>query len=129
MFLSVAYGREAGGSVSLDNLIGTADSINHAIPLDEELMEGLNRLIAAALVSETENSFALSPAGEALHAKVRKRAGQWKQFDRLEEEFEGLMTPLERRWSPPKSALDEAFAKNSKSSATRVRSRRSHRAR
>jgi hypothetical protein len=114
MFLAVAYGRETGGSVSLDDVIGTADAINHAIPLDTELMDGLNRLIAARLVSDTEDSFALTPAGEALHAKVRKRAGQWKQFDRLKDAFEGLTTPLERLWSPSKSALDEAFAKNSR---------------
>jgi hypothetical protein len=53
MFMAVAQRRRNGGRASLEDLIGVADWINHAIPIDEELIGGLNRLlIATGIVDE-----------------------------------------------------------------------------
>lgn len=108
MFMAVAYGRDESGSASLDALIGAADWINHASPLDDELRGGLNRLIAAGVVSERGDSFSLTEAGEALHRKTQKRAGLRKQWDRLEVVFAALPVPPEPAWKPSQAALEEA---------------------
>jgi hypothetical protein len=121
MFMAVTYGRDDSGSASLDVLIGTADWINHAIPLDDELRGGLNRLIAAGLISESEDRFRLTEAGEALHAKAQKRAGLRKEFDRLKIEFDAMAVPAEATWTPPERALDEARAAYHKRMAAAIR--------
>jgi hypothetical protein len=129
MFMAVAYGRDDGGSASLDALIGTADWINHAVPLDEELQLGLNRLIAAGFISESEDRFRLTEAGEALHAKSQKRAGLWKQFERLEVQFDVLADPPDPAWKPSHAALDDARAAYHKRMAAAIRSLPKRRAR
>ena len=127
--MALTYGRDGSGSASLEAMIAAADWINHANPLDDELRGGLNRLIAAGLVSERENSFSLTEAGVALHAKVQKRAGLWKQFDRLKVEFAALAAPPEPAWTPSQAALDDARAAYHQQMAAIIRSVPKRRAR
>ena len=100
MFLGVAFGRGPNGRARLKDIVATADWVNHAIPLEEELTGGLNRLITGGYVSRSRGSFALTHAGEALHQNVKKRAGIWTQFDRLAMAFESLESPPTPVWRP-----------------------------
>lgn len=109
MFLAVAYGRGDNQRAALAELIGAADWINHAIPLDEELRGGLNRLIAAGLVDEDDSAFGLTDSGGSLLAKVGKCAGLWKQWERLEGAFASLVDPSTPSWMPAEGELDRAF--------------------
>ena len=122
MFLAVAIGRPNGGHASLEDLIGAADWINHAIPMDDELIGGLNRLIAAGVVDEHDDSFALTQTGEAIFAKVQKRAGIRKQFERLRSEFENLETPQAPGWVPATGVIDAAVAEYQKKFAAMLES-------
>lgn len=100
MFLGVAFGRGPNGRASLKDIVAAADWVNHAIPLEEELTGGLNRLIAGGYVRSSRGSFALTHAGEALHQRVKKRAGIWTQFDRLAMAFDSLDSPPKPVWRP-----------------------------
>lgn len=53
MFLSVAAAASAQGPATLPDVIAAADMINHLIPLPEEIVGGLNRLVFADLVRWT----------------------------------------------------------------------------
>ena len=54
----------------LEDLIATADWINHAIPTTAELNHGLNRLHAAGLVEISSEALRPSPAGADLYEKI-----------------------------------------------------------
>ncbi len=109
MFLAVAISRGDGGCASLEDMIAAADWINRAIPLDEELTGGLNRLMAAGFVGNTGNTFTLTESGVALFLKVQKRAGVWTQFERLAVAFESLPSPATPMWTPPPGAIEAAI--------------------
>jgi len=110
MFLGVAFGRDQDGRAPLDRVVGAADGLNHAIPSRDELTGGLNRLIAAGFLAQSDDAFSLSPAGETLHAKVQRRAGQRRQVDRLAFAFAGLKSPRIPLWTPDGHVLDDAIA-------------------
>lgn len=109
MFLAVAVSRGDDGYASLEDFIPAADWVNHALPLDEEVTGGLNRLMAAGFVRNRGNTFALSEAGEALYLRVQKRAGIWKQFEQLEAAFDNLTPPLDPIWTPETGAIEAAI--------------------
>jgi hypothetical protein len=100
MFLGVAFGRGPNRGARLKDIVAAADWVNRAIPLEEELTGGLNRLIAGGYVRSSRGTFALTHSGEALHQKVKKRAGIWTQLDRLATAFESLETPPSPFWKP-----------------------------
>ena len=110
MFMAVAHGRREGRHATLEDLLAAADWINHAIPTDEELLGGLNRLISAGLLESRGNGFVLTHLGAALFMKVQKRAGLWKQFDRLAVEFAELPTPMTPSWTPDPTDIEVAIA-------------------
>ena len=56
MFLAIAISPRDAGPVGLSDLVAAADGVNHAIPTEDELRGGINRLIYAGLVSEHEIS-------------------------------------------------------------------------
>jgi hypothetical protein len=109
MFLTVAYAQRGDGQSTLAGLISTADAINHAIPTDEELHTGLNRLIAAGLAAQDESQFRLTKAGESLFAEARKRGGLWKQWERLERAFATLEDPSTQSWMPAPGEIHMAI--------------------
>jgi len=100
MFLAVVFGRGPNDGAKLKDIVAAADWVNHAIPLEEELTGGLNRLIVGGYVRSSRGTFALTHAGEALYLKVKKRAGIWTQFDRLATAFESLESPPSPVWKP-----------------------------
>jgi len=110
MFLAVAVGQQEGGVTSLEYVISAADWINHAVPMDDELVGGLNRLAAAGLLAVVDNDFSFTEAGNAVYSKVRKRAGRSKQFERLKAEFRDLPEPPDPPWRPAQSVLDDAVS-------------------
>jgi hypothetical protein len=73
IFLSVAAA-SADGPATLPDVIGAADMINHEIPLPEEIVGALNRLMFADLVSVNGSQFSLTPEGRATMAE-RSRPG------------------------------------------------------
>ena len=109
LFLAVAYGRGDNRRAALTDLIGAADWINHAIPLDEELRAGLNRLVAAGLVNVDDDAFGLTDSGRSLLEKVSERAGLWKQWERLEGAFASLEDPPTPNWMPAEGEITRAI--------------------
>ena len=109
MFLAVAVSRGPDGAAALEDVVAAADWVNHAIPLQDELTGGLNRLLGAGFLRNTSDSFALSDTGEALYSRVKKRAGLSTQFKRLKEAFESLPAADVLLWTPGAGAIDRAI--------------------
>jgi len=69
--------------VSLRDLIGTADYINHAIPDQEEIEGAITRLSTAGLATLRDELFFLTAAGRALWeepgAKGRSLLKKWER--------------------------------------------------
>ncbi len=59
MFLAIAISPRDAGPVGLSNLVAAADGVNHAIPTEDELRGGINRLLHAGLVYE--HDFSIRP--------------------------------------------------------------------
>lgn len=110
MFLAVAVSRGSDGEATLEDMVAAADWINHAIPSNQELEVGLNRLLAARFLSNTRDAFGLTPAGESLYSRVRKRAGIWTQLKRLGKAFEAIETPDDPLWAPAAGVIELAIA-------------------
>ena len=109
MFLAVAHGRNPDGTAALVNVIAAADWINHAIPVEDELRRGLNRLIDAGFVGEDRGTFRLTAAGESILAKVRRRASAWTQLNRLATAFAEIGEPSEPSWTPAPIEIEAAI--------------------
>lgn len=99
MFLAICYGSNPAARTTLEGLIGQADYINHAIPNPDEVRGGLNRLIEAGLVDLADETFGMTAAGLALHAKAGKRAYVWTEWKRLEQALDGLADPATPAWT------------------------------
>ncbi|MCA8989866.1 MAG: hypothetical protein KDA78_19625 [Planctomycetaceae bacterium] len=57
--MSVYFAHGEAGAF-LDDLIGAADAMNHAIPTVEELSRSLTRLATCGILSETNNRFRIA---------------------------------------------------------------------
>ena len=108
MFLAIAISPRDPNPVGLSDLVAAADGVNHALPTEDELRSGLNRLIYAGLVSEHESAFDLTDAGEAMFAKVRDGSVR-TEFDRLERELDRLADPGQPTWTPSSEAILRAI--------------------
>jgi len=108
MFLAIAISPRDAGPVGLSDLVAAADGVNHAIPTEDELRGGINRLIYAGLVSEYGSAFDLTDAGEAMFAKVRSGSTR-TEFDRLERELDHLADPGQSTWTPSAEAIRDAI--------------------
>jgi hypothetical protein len=86
ILLAVAYAGKHG-SVTLDRIIGTADSINHAIPTQKEIEGAINRLSHAELISIKGHTFAVTEPGNKLLIKASQTAksiyDEWKIIEQL----------------------------------------------
>ena len=108
MFLAIAISPRDAGPVGLSDLVAAADGVNHAIPTDDELRSGINRLIYAGLVSEHGSAFDLTDAGKAMFAKVRSGSIR-TEFERLEKELDRLADPGRPTWTPSAQAIRDAI--------------------
>jgi hypothetical protein len=71
ILLAILYNHERGPS-SLQDILATADAINHAIPTRDELNNALNRLLAAGYVVEHGGNFDATDAARAEYSKVKE---------------------------------------------------------
>ena len=108
MFLAIAISPRDAGPVGLSDLVAAADGVNHAIPTDDELRGGINRLIYGGLVSERGSAFDLTDAGEAMFAKVRSGSTR-TEFERLERELDRLVDSDQPTWNPSAEAIRDAI--------------------
>ena len=86
IFLSIAYA--AGGQLaSLDQIIGTADGINHAIPNDDEIEEGFTHLLQSNLIRLRGRKLGLTSSGIKLAKRCTRKSKyllkQWTFLDEL----------------------------------------------
>lgn len=65
IFMAVAYASQ-DGPVELDEIIGTADGINKAIPSYKELQRSLGQLQSKGVVEKKDGRYALTDAGASL---------------------------------------------------------------
>jgi hypothetical protein len=70
ILLSLLYNHKHGQS-KLEDIIATADGINHAIPLHEEIFGALNRLDAVRLIKVQRDTFTVTEAALDLFSKVQ----------------------------------------------------------
>ncbi|MFL5769024.1 MAG: hypothetical protein ACJ765_02980 [Chloroflexota bacterium] len=105
MLLSIGH---AGGDrrwVRLDEVIATADGLNHLIPLAEEMQEGISNLIAAGLVAAKGLETRLTASGSDAFAQATgSDVGYIQQLADLEDAWQagGYPEPASTLW-----ALDE----------------------
>ncbi len=90
IFLAVAMASNES-SVTLRDIIGVADGINHAIPTHKELQTAFGWLSKQGLISKEGKKYRLTEKGVALHreasAKSKRIIGVW---DYLKERFSTL---------------------------------------
>lgn len=88
IFLSVA-GAAADKLAPLDEIMGLADAINHAIPTEREFEGGFTRLLQAGLIRQDERALGLTSKGMALADRCRQKSKYWlEQWDFLAEIIE-----------------------------------------
>lgn len=96
---------------ALDSVIGQMDAINHAIPMREELEEGLGRLTAAGLMSVSGGEFRLTQAGLDLVREASGSRRSWHAaWDQVESALESTEYPaaLPSGWEIAEETYDEA---------------------
>lgn len=113
IFLSVA--RSDGSELS--NFFAAADHINCAIPTNEEIEGGINRLYSCNLVNVENNCFALTDEGRTLFNRV----GGLEEYPHKQPM---MINPLlieiaetansKPRWKLDPAVMDEAYNKYSK---------------
>ena len=90
IFLAVAMASNES-SVTLRDIIGVADGINHAIPTHKELQTAFGWLSKQGLISKEGKKYRLTEKGVALHreasAKSKRIFGVW---DFLKDRFSTL---------------------------------------
>lgn len=101
MLLSIGH---AGGDrrwVRLDEVIATADGLNHLIPLAEEMQEGISNLIAAGLVAAKGLETRLTASGSDAFAQATgSDVGYIQQLADLEDAWQagGYPEPASTSW-------------------------------
>ncbi len=76
ILLSLLYNHKKGQS-RLEDIIATADGVNHAIPTLEEIHGALNRLESARLIKRQQNTFIVTDAALDLYSKVQASCKQY----------------------------------------------------
>lgn len=107
MFLAVAAA-SAEGTATLPDVIEAADMINHEIPLPEEMVAGLNRLIFADLVATDGRRFSLTNEGRATMAATESARTWIAQWDALLGRWGKFPEPPELLWKPSLAELNAA---------------------
>jgi hypothetical protein len=86
IYLSIAYNQKTSG-VSLDELIGTADGINHAIPTIEEIEGAINRFLMYGILEINNNLFFLTDLISSEYEIIKKQTNsclkQWELFNKF----------------------------------------------
>lgn len=72
ILLAITYSSGAGGAATLDQVVGAADMINHALPTVDEVHGAVNRLLTARLIAVKNGHFSTTARARDLLAKVRK---------------------------------------------------------
>jgi hypothetical protein len=112
IFLSIgAASRE--GPATLDQVIATADAINHAIVTDREVDTAIGILASLRLVIVDDDLFALTPQGRALYEKVTRARRSWPDFRQVTKVLQtqtGTATTVVD-WRSKPGQLDAAVAK------------------
>lgn len=76
----------------LDEIIGMADAINHAIPTQSELQHSLGWLKSNGFISKSGKSYQYTEQGKELRNKASKRKGSiFKTWEFIEKEFIKLL--------------------------------------
>jgi hypothetical protein len=73
--LMSVFGSHGENGATLDELIGVADLINHAIPTSEELSRSLTRLASCGLLAESDGRFRIAERFIPLIAKAAEGRG------------------------------------------------------
>ena len=108
MFLAIVSASKGSGRARLTDVIGAADGINHAIPLEQELRGGINRLIHAELVSADEAGLGPTEIGEALAQEVG-RPSHSVSMQQLELRLARLTDPEAPAWLPTHAEIRAAI--------------------
>lgn len=106
IFLAIQHGND-GNAASLTEVIAAADWINHALPTDGELRNGVNRLIASGLVQITDLGFSLTSGGRALVGRLGSRSGLHRQLDRFADEWR-MPASVNNAWAPGPTEISDA---------------------
>ena len=106
MFLAIKHGWPGW----LARVIGTADFINHAIPTEDEVAGGVERLSAAGLVELRRRRLRLTRAGRRLYREMK--GGSWfDEWHRLEGALPEAVDRAEDGQRLPAGAYERAVAR------------------
>ena len=72
---------------SLQDIVGVADFINHAIPTQNELQVSLGWLQAQGLIKKEEGNYLLTEAGVTLRKSVSHKRKIFDQWDAVDAKF------------------------------------------
>ena len=111
ILLVILYNHDRGPA-SLQNILATADAINHALPTRAELNHALNRLFAAGYIVEREGDFDVTTAAEAVYRRVAKsRTPMLDELERISHLLanQGPLASVPRRVNITASSLDAAY--------------------
>ena len=112
IFVSIGDAKGLNGWAPLRDVIGAADSRNHAIPSIAELEGAVSRLVAAGLVESRGTETRLTAAGaKAFKDAERPRAGHIERMFRLGQEWDRADFPPDApiSWSLTESDWEAAY--------------------
>lgn len=90
----------------LRDLLAAADHLNHAVPTEAEVRQGVGRLLASGLVADVGDRWVPTPRGRALASGVV--AGGFERVTALLDAMASV--PLvEGAWEVPPGALERAY--------------------
>jgi hypothetical protein len=107
VFAAIANDRPPA-TLTLGELIATADGINHAVLTEAEFTQAVGRLLAAGLISadpETDRYW-LTEAGADIRKRWRHGAFGW--IHTIPPQLQRLGQPSNTDWSLPEGAFDQA---------------------
>ncbi|MEV4410459.1 hypothetical protein [Catellatospora sp. NPDC049609] len=97
-----------GDGAGLAEVVGHADMINHAVLLEAEFTQAVNRLTHAGLMTADAGRYALTEAGRELRARSQRGRGAFGWIEAVPPVLAALGEPRDGGWALPPGAFDEA---------------------
>jgi len=99
----------------LDEVIGMADAINHAIPTQKELQNSLGWLKGNGYISKSGKAYRYSEKGKALREKISKKKGSiLKAWEAVEKEFIKINSNSNEKENITPEEIEQSYNKYTK---------------
>jgi hypothetical protein len=97
-----------GDGSTLTEVVMAADMINHAVLVEDEFTQAVNRLTGAGLMAAADGRYALTPAGAELRERGTRGRGLFGWIEGIPAALDGCGEPRDGTWALPPGVFDSA---------------------